>query len=60
MRYFYETLPKGTYDFHFRSKASVPGHFIQPAAHAEMMYDEGVRGMGAGAMVVITRPATAP
>ena len=60
VRYFYETLPKGTFAFHFRSKASVPGRFIQPAAHAEMMYDEGVRGTGAGALVVITRPAAAP
>ncbi|HEV2678787.1 MAG TPA: alpha-2-macroglobulin family protein [Aliidongia sp.] len=57
VRYFYETLPKGTYDFHFRSKASVPGRFIQPAAHAEMMYEEAVRGNGAGALVTITRPA---
>ena len=32
VRYFYDTLPKGTYAFHFRSKASVPGRFIQPAA----------------------------
>ena len=24
VRYFYDTLPKGTYAFHFRSKASVP------------------------------------
>jgi uncharacterized protein YfaS (alpha-2-macroglobulin family) len=51
--YFYETLPKGTYDFHFREKANVPGSFIQPGAYAEMMYNEAVNGNGAGAMVTI-------
>ena len=57
--YFYETLPKGTYSFHFRSKAGVPGHFIQPAAYAQMMYDDAVNANGAGAMVAIDRPAAA-
>jgi uncharacterized protein YfaS (alpha-2-macroglobulin family) len=56
--YFYETLPKGTFSFHFRSKAAVPGKFIQPAAYATMMYDEAVNGSGAGALVTVTRPAT--
>jgi uncharacterized protein YfaS (alpha-2-macroglobulin family) len=57
--YFYETLPKGTFSFHFRSKAGVPGHFIQPAAYAQAMYDDAVNANGAGAMVVIDRPAAA-
>ncbi len=51
--YFYETLPKGTYDFHFRTKANIPGKFIQPAAYTEMMYNEAVNGNGAGATVTI-------
>jgi uncharacterized protein YfaS (alpha-2-macroglobulin family) len=51
--YFYDELPKGTYDFHFREKANVPGKFIQPAAYTEMMYNESVNGNGAGAMVTI-------
>ena len=55
--YFYETLPKGTFSFHFREKASVPGHFIQPAAYAQAMYEDGVNANGVGAMVVIERPA---
>jgi uncharacterized protein YfaS (alpha-2-macroglobulin family) len=54
--YFYETLPKGTYSFHFRAKAAVPGRFIQPAAYATMMYDDAVWGSGAGALVTVTRP----
>ncbi|HUH83076.1 MAG TPA: alpha-2-macroglobulin family protein [Stellaceae bacterium] len=55
VEYFYETLPKGTFDFAFRSRATVPGRFIQPAASAEMMYQEAVRGNGNGAEVVIER-----
>jgi hypothetical protein len=57
VRYFYEVLPKGTYAFHFRSKASVPGRFIQPAAKAGMMYDDAVSGNGAGAVVTIAPAA---
>jgi uncharacterized protein YfaS (alpha-2-macroglobulin family) len=57
--YFYETLPKGTYSFHFRAKAAVPGSFIQPAAYAQMMYDDAVNANGAGALVTIDRPAAA-
>jgi uncharacterized protein YfaS (alpha-2-macroglobulin family) len=57
--YFYETLPKGTFSFHFRGKASVPGKFIQPAAYAQLMYDDGVNANGAGALVTIDRPTEA-
>jgi uncharacterized protein YfaS (alpha-2-macroglobulin family) len=52
--YFYDSLPAGTYDFYFRTKASVPGRFIQPAAHAVMMYDDAVTGSGPGAIVEIS------
>jgi alpha-2-macroglobulin len=59
--FYYDTLPKGTYDFYFRTKAITPGHFIQPAAQAVMMYDDAVSGGGAGAMVAISLvPAPAP
>jgi uncharacterized protein YfaS (alpha-2-macroglobulin family) len=51
--YFYDTLPTGTYDFYFRTKAAVPGTFIQPAAQAVMMYDDAITGGGAGAMIKI-------
>jgi uncharacterized protein YfaS (alpha-2-macroglobulin family) len=55
VEYFYETLPKGTYRFAFRTRATVPGRFIAPAAFAQMMYDDAVRGNGNGAEVVIER-----
>jgi uncharacterized protein YfaS (alpha-2-macroglobulin family) len=55
--FYYNALPKGTYDFYFRTRAQVPGSFIQPPALAELMYDGAVRGIGAGARVeVSTRP----
>ncbi|MCP3957749.1 MAG: alpha-2-macroglobulin [bacterium] len=52
--FYYDSLPKGTHDFYFRVRANVPGTFIQPAALAEMMYDESVRGNSHGAKVVIS------
>jgi len=53
--YYYDTLPKGTYDFYFRTRASIEGTFIQPAARAEMMYDGAVTGSSAGARVEVVR-----
>ncbi len=53
--FYYNSLPKGTYDFYFRGRAQVPGSFVQPAAFAEMMYDQSTRGNGAGARVVVRR-----
>ena len=41
--FYYDTLPKGTYDFYFRLKASIAGSFVHPPAKAEMMYRETVR-----------------
>jgi uncharacterized protein YfaS (alpha-2-macroglobulin family) len=51
--FYYEELPKGTYDFYFRTRATTPGSFVQPSAGAEMMYDRTVRGNSAGARVEI-------
>jgi hypothetical protein len=51
--YYYDDLPAGTYDFYFRTKASVAGRFIQPAAQAVMMYDDAISGNGAGATLII-------
>lgn len=53
--FYYDTLPKGTYDFYFRTRATTAGRFIQPPAQAEMMYDGAVRGNSAGARVIVTR-----
>jgi uncharacterized protein YfaS (alpha-2-macroglobulin family) len=46
-------LPAGTYDFYFRTRATVSGSFIQPSAKAEMMYDAAVVGMSNGAKIVV-------
>ncbi|HKK07183.1 MAG TPA: alpha-2-macroglobulin family protein [Gammaproteobacteria bacterium] len=51
--FYYDSLPKGNYHFYFRTRASIPGRFIQPAAHAEMMYDQAVNGHSAGAYLAI-------
>lgn len=51
--YAFERLPKGTYDLYFRTKATVAGSYVQPAATAEMVYDRSVTGMSAGARVDI-------
>jgi uncharacterized protein YfaS (alpha-2-macroglobulin family) len=55
--FYYNSLPKGTYDFHFRTRANVSGSFIQPAAVAELMYDDTVRGNSNGAMIEIVAGA---
>ncbi|MBT3328155.1 MAG: hypothetical protein HN396_18175 [Gemmatimonadales bacterium] len=50
----YETLPKGTYDFYFRTRATTPGSFVQPAAHTVMLYDSSVEGHSPGARIEVT------
>jgi alpha-2-macroglobulin len=55
--FYYDTLPKGTFDFYFRTRATTEGSFLQPAARAEAMYDGAVRGNSAGARVEVARPA---
>ncbi len=57
--FYYDTLPKGTYEFAFRTRATVPGSYVQPPAKAELMYDGAVRGNGAGARVEVSRAAAA-
>jgi hypothetical protein len=51
--FFYDTLPKGTYDFYFRTRAQIEGSFVQPAARAEMMYDGTVEGTSPGARIEV-------
>jgi hypothetical protein len=51
--FYYDTLPAGTYDFAFRSRATVAGRFVQPPARAEMMYDGAVWGRSPGARIVV-------
>ncbi|MDA8017988.1 MAG: alpha-2-macroglobulin [Thermoanaerobaculia bacterium] len=54
--FYYDSLPKGTYDFYFRARASTEGRFGQPPARAEMMYDMSIWGRSAGAWVEVSRP----
>jgi uncharacterized protein YfaS (alpha-2-macroglobulin family) len=49
--FYYDSLPAGTYDFYFRTRASTSGSFIQPPAKAEMMYDENISGNSPGARI---------
>ena len=51
--FYYDTLPKGTFDYYFRTRATTPGTFIQPPALAEMMYDATVRGHSPGAKITV-------
>lgn len=51
--FYYDSLPKGNYDFYFRTRATIPGSFIQPGAYAEMMYQQAVNGSSAGARIDI-------
>jgi uncharacterized protein YfaS (alpha-2-macroglobulin family) len=51
--FYYDTLPKGTYDFYFRTRASFTGSFAHPPARAELMYDLKVYGRSSGVRVNI-------
>jgi uncharacterized protein YfaS (alpha-2-macroglobulin family) len=52
--FYYDDLPKGTYHFYFRTRATVPGQFTQPQARAELMYDGAVHGESVGARVEVS------
>jgi uncharacterized protein YfaS (alpha-2-macroglobulin family) len=51
--FYYDTLPKGTYDFYFRLKTMFEGNFIHPAAKAELMYKQTVYGNSDGTRIMI-------
>ncbi len=53
--FFYDHLPKGSYEFRFRVRAFTPGSYTQPAARAEMMYDATTYATSPGARVEISR-----
>lgn len=54
MAYYYNSLPKGTYHFYFRTQAAIPGEYIQPVAFSEMMYQQAVNGNSNGAKIKIS------
>ena len=51
--FYYDTLPKGTYDFYFRLKTTFEGSFVHPAAKAELMYKQTIYGNSNGTRIVI-------
>jgi uncharacterized protein YfaS (alpha-2-macroglobulin family) len=51
--FYYNSLPAGTYDFFFRTRAYTEGSFVQPPAKAEMMYDAAVVGASNGTRIVV-------
>ncbi len=51
--FYYDTLPKGTYDFYFRLKTTFEGSFVHPAAKAELMYKQSVYGNSDGTRIVV-------
>jgi alpha-2-macroglobulin len=59
VRFYYETLPKGTYDFYFRVRAMTAGKFVSPGAKAQMMYHPSVEGSSPGAEMVIQQAGEA-
>jgi alpha-2-macroglobulin len=46
--FYYNILPKGTYDFFFRARASFSGSFSEPPARAQLMYNLEVSGRSDG------------
>jgi uncharacterized protein YfaS (alpha-2-macroglobulin family) len=51
--FYYDTLPKGTFHFYFRLRTSFSGTFIHPAAKAEMMYKQSIRGNSNACLIQI-------
>lgn len=51
--FYFDQLPKGTFDFYYRFKVITPGSFVHPAARAEMMYKQTVYGLSNGCRIDI-------
>lgn len=51
--FYFDSMPAGTYDFHYRLRATVEGEFSHPSARAEMMYDMATFGSSPGAKIVV-------
>ncbi|MBF0226921.1 MAG: hypothetical protein HQK76_15860 [Desulfobacterales bacterium] len=54
MGFYYDILPKGTYHFYFRTRATIKGRFVQPPSYAELMYDRTFHGRSNGAIINIS------
>ncbi len=53
--YFARELWTGTYTTSYIARATTPGRFIRPPAHAEEMYNPAVRGRSEGGIFVVVR-----
>jgi alpha-2-macroglobulin len=53
VRYYFTELKAGTYNVHFRVRASSVGRFVHPPPSAELMYQEQVSARGAGLRVEV-------
>jgi len=51
--FYYNVLPRGTYDFYFRARANFEGAFIVPPAKAQALYDSKVFGYSDGVKAVV-------
>ncbi|MGL1893021.1 MAG: hypothetical protein OCD02_15410 [Spirochaetaceae bacterium] len=51
--YYYDNLPKGTYNFYFRLRATTQGEFFLPPSYAEKMYQMSYRGMSNAGVINI-------
>jgi alpha-2-macroglobulin len=51
--YYFDNLPKGTFDFYFRTRAMTEGSYVEPAAYCEMMYQQTIRGNSFGLRYII-------
>jgi uncharacterized protein YfaS (alpha-2-macroglobulin family) len=54
-RAYVTSLPKGTFTWHFRARATTPGSYAHPGAFAELMYDAGMMGRSDGSRLIVTR-----
>jgi uncharacterized protein YfaS (alpha-2-macroglobulin family) len=51
--FYFDRMAAGTYDFHFRLRATVEGEFSHPSARAEMMYEMATYGCSPGAKITV-------
>lgn len=56
LSWYFDRMAPGTYDFHFRLRATVEGEFSHPSARAEMMYEMSTYGTSPGAKIAIKDP----
>jgi uncharacterized protein YfaS (alpha-2-macroglobulin family) len=54
-RAYVTSLPKGTFSWHFRARATTPGSYTHPGAFAELMYDGSTMGRSDGSRLVVVR-----